>query len=433
MRDVNCPSDIRKRGIKKDGVSKSCPPSLRAGSPSFQNVKNVSNDKNQKISQRVALEKIRESSQTGKSRNRTITGDEGTKPENSFAKTKHTLCHIDVQSVQHLQNRQSSFEMEGQITALIAKLDQEEAEQKQERRIRIIDSTHKWCSCLPKPHQEKMISLGEKFLRRMDCTMCFLIVAYRMLAKANWNRSMVAVDIKQAALYAISKGWHVKSGDFHDYPFTREEFAVSAATYLDKIPADVPEDPFRALNIVVSHLPHSCAKLVSKGKVACPCCRASCDVSIPSFTSNISWTMDDWSDIATCLASSDPNPWMQSYGWHAANCDRSDHEPSVTAFCSWTLLELHLHRPDDFPTLLDSQKLYMDPSLSPMDGQIVGLVCSNTRNFTDSSRHYWFVEVEDGALRYAFDSLKGLQRLTQELAKKLFVTGVLWPEKKSCP
>ncbi len=174
--------------------------------------------------------------------------------------------------------------------------------------------------------------------------------------------------------------------------------------------------------IAISHLPHSCAKLFSKGKVACPYCRASCDVSIPSFTSNVSWTMANWTDIATCLNSSEPNPWMQSYGWHAANCDRSDHEPNVIAFGSWTLLELHLHRPDDFPTLLDSQKLQMDPSLSLMNGQILGFVCTNTRNFTDSSR---FVETEDGALRYAFDSLKGLQRLTQDLAKKLFVTGVL--------
>ena len=135
--------------------------------------------------------------------------------------------------------------------------------------------------------------------------------------------------------------------------------------------------------------------------------------------------MTNWTDIATCLNSSEPNPWMQSYGWHAADCGRSDHEPNVIAFDSWTLLELHVHRPDDFPTLLDSQKLNSDPSLALMNGQILGFVCTNTRNFTDSSMHYWFVETEDGALRYAFDSLKGLQRLTQDLAKKLFVTGVL--------
>ena len=62
--------------------------------------------------------------------------------------------------------------------------------------------------------------------------MCFLIVAYRMLAKANWSRTMVAVDVKQAALYAISKRWYVKSDNFHDYR-------------------------------------SSCAKLFSKGKMTC--------------------------------------------------------------------------------------------------------------------------------------------------------------------
>ena len=39
--------------------------------------------------------------------------------------------------------------------------------------------------------------------------------------------------------------------------------------------------------------------------------------------------------------------------------------------------------------------------------------------------HYWFVEVAGGMLCHVFDSLKGLQRLTQDIAKKLFVRGVL--------
>ena len=166
-----------------------------------------------------------------------------------------------------------------------------------------------------------------------------------MLAKANWTRSMVAVDIKPAALYAISKGWYVKASDFRDYPFTREEFAVSAAKYLDKIPADAPEDPFRALCIVISHLPFSCAKLFSKGQVSCPYCLESYEVSFPSFTSRVSWTMANWTDLATCLNSAEPNPWMHSFGWHATECNRSDHIPNVTAFESWTLLELRLHQP----------------------------------------------------------------------------------------
>ena len=319
----------------------------------------------------------------------------------------------------------STDQVDSHIIDLIAKIKQESAEQKQERLARVTDATQKWCSCLPKAHQERIISLGEKFLRRMDSTLCFLIVVYRMLAKANWTRAMVAVDIKQAALYAISKGWYVKAGDFRDYPFTREEFAVSAATYLDKIPTDAPEDPFRALYIVISHLPTSCAKLFSKGQVSCPFCFACCEVSFPSLTSRISWTMSDWTDLATCLDSAEPNPWMHSHGWHTTECNRSDHIPTITAFESWTLLELHLHQPADFPTLIESQKMTCDPSLVAKNGQILGFVCTNTRNFNDPNMHYWFIEVENGALRYAFDSLKGLQRLTQETAKKLIVTGVL--------
>ncbi len=97
---------------------------------------------------------------------------------------------------------------------------------------------------------------------------------------------MIAIDVKQAALCAISKGWYVKAEDFDEYPFTREEFAVSAATYLDQIPADTPEDPFRAINVVISHLPHSCTKLFSQGIITCPYCHASCEVPIPSFITN---------------------------------------------------------------------------------------------------------------------------------------------------
>ena len=88
-------------------------------------------------------------------------------------------------------------------------------------------------------------------------------------------------------------------------------------------------------------------------------------------------------------------------GWHEADCERSDHLPSVTKLCSWVLLELHLHQPDAFPALLDSLKVHMDPSLTSLGGQIVGFVCTDSKDFEDSSRHYWFVELEDGQLRYA--------------------------------
>ena len=425
IKDVKHNADSRKRGVKKDLVSKSCPPMLRATSPKMNVKQSESKERNQRALQRVTLSKTRDSSQTGKSRNRLMGKDESVVPETPFLQNGYGPDSEVSRLTQQMQDMKGVGQVDCQIVDLIAKIEQENAEQKRERLARVTDATQKWCSCLPSSHQERIISLGEKFLRRMDSTLCYLIVVYRMLAKASWTRSMVAVDIKQAALYAISRGWYVKASDFRDYPFTRGEFAVSAATYLDKIPPDAPEDPFRALYIVISHLPFSCAKLFSKGQVSCPYCLESCEVSFPSFTSRVSWTMENWTDLATCLNSAEPNPWMHSFGWHATECNRSDHIPNVIAFESWTLLELHLHQPGDFPTLIDSQKLTSDPSLSIMNGQILGFVCANTRDFDDPNKHYWFVEVAGGALRHVFDSLKGLQPLTQDIAKKLFVTGVL--------
>ena len=45
------------------------------------------------------------------------------------------------------------------------------------------------------------------FLKTMNGTLCYLMVAFRMLAKALWTARMVCVHVRQAALYAISKGW----------------------------------------------------------------------------------------------------------------------------------------------------------------------------------------------------------------------------------
>ena len=129
--------------------------------------------------------------------------------------------------------------------------------------------------------------------------------------------------------------------------------------------------------------------------------------------------MDGWVDLATCLKHADPIPWVRQHGWHEANCERSDHVTRVTNLCSWVLLELHLPKPDVFPTLLESLKLHLDPSLSVLEGDVIGLVCTNSRDFEDSSRHYWFVEFEGGNPRYVYDSLDGLQRLTQEVAKNI--------------
>ena len=221
MKDVKHSADSRKRGVKKDLVSKSCPPTLRTASPRISLSQNEPRERNQRAMQRAAFAKIRDSSQTGRGRNKDTGGEEAIIIETTHVQAEHASNLVGPQLTQQMHNLESAEQVDCHIIDLIAKIEQESAEQKRERLVRITDATQKWCSCLPKAHQERIISLGEKFLRRMDSTLCFLIVVYRMLAKANWTRSMVAVDIKQAALYAISKGWHVKALDFRDYPFTR--------------------------------------------------------------------------------------------------------------------------------------------------------------------------------------------------------------------
>ena len=53
---------------------------------------------------------------------------------------------------------------------------------------------------------------------------------------------MVSIDVRQAAVVAISKGWFVKSGSFNAYPFTRAELALAAGSYLGKITPSVADD-----------------------------------------------------------------------------------------------------------------------------------------------------------------------------------------------
>lgn len=71
-----------------------------------------------------------------------------------------------------------------------------------------------------------------------------------MLSKAPCTRGMISVDIRHAALFAISKGWYLQVSEFKDYPFTSAELAVAAATYLEQIPPDVPDDPFYTLSTI---------------------------------------------------------------------------------------------------------------------------------------------------------------------------------------
>ena len=97
------------------------------------------------------------------------------------------------------------------------------------------DAGEKWLSQMPDLKRNNIEKLAIQFLLAMDSTLCFFTVSLRMIALAPWKDSMVSIDVRQAAVVAISKGWCVKSVSFEAYPFTRAELALAAGSYLGKM------------------------------------------------------------------------------------------------------------------------------------------------------------------------------------------------------
>ena len=317
-------------------------------------------------------------------------------------------------------------QVDADIIDLVKKLSKEEKEQETLMKTEINDAVHKWCATYPAAHQIRVAHVAFKFRCRISSTICFLVAAYRLLAKAPWTTNMIAVDIKQAAFYAISKGWSLKDPTAGDFPFSVAELAVAAATYLEQIPPGVPEDPFYALFVMLGFLPPVCSKLFSTVTLTCSHCLATCTAPCPFFNTHVTWAMTDWVDFATALAEATMHPWVQSQGWHAEGCNMSQHLIDLKTMTSWVLLQLQPEHHDKYPFVCDSMNLAKDQSLLRINATITGLLCSNSRSQQDRHRHYWVVEFENGIPKYVFDSLQGRQRLTTELAKKLRVFGVLF-------
>lgn len=70
------------------------------------------------------------------------------------------------------------------IVDLVKRLEREDAEAEMVMKAGISDSVQKWCSKLPIAHKQRIAHIALNFLRRIDSTICFLVAAYRMLAKA---------------------------------------------------------------------------------------------------------------------------------------------------------------------------------------------------------------------------------------------------------
>ena len=358
------------------------------------------------------------------------------KQKGSIARNKNHMLHrqVDVSKpvaipvppdVEMSPRKTKSDHVDADIVDLVQKLCQEEQEEEALMKADINDAIQKWCSLYPTAHQSRVSHVAFKFRLRISSTICFLVAAYRLLAKAPWTTNMIAVDIKQAALYAISKGWSLKNPTAGDFPFTVAELAVAAATYMEQIPPGVPEDPFYALFVMLGFLPPECSKLFSTVTLTCPHCLATITAPCPFFNTHVTWTMSEWVDLATALTEATLHPWVQSQGWHAEGCNMREPITHLQKIDSWVLLQLQPEKHDDYPLVRDSMHLAKDRSLQQICATVNGFLCSNSKSQHDRYRHYWVVEFENGVPKYAFDLLQGKQRLTAELAKKLRVFGVL--------
>ena len=166
--------------------------------------------------------------------------------------------------------------------------------------------------------------------------------------------------------------------------------------------------------------------MFSRAEVTCPFCHAKSNGVVPTFSSCISWKDQTWGNLKQALSHAQPFVGYLPRNWHAEGCNRDDQNPKLTKLGKWLYLELRPYpvlRNDFFPFLSESISLILDDSLCTEGLYVDCLVCSNLS--AGESRHYWLVEVSEGRMHQVYDSLQGVQPLTQEVYRMLQVTGVL--------
>ena len=284
------------------------------------------------------------------------------------------------------------------------------------------DAGEKWLLQVPNQKRNDIEKFAVQFLLTMDSTLCFFTISLRVIALAPWKDSMVSIDVRQAAVVAISKGWFVKGDLFAAYPFTRAELALAAGSYLGKITPNLAEDATVALRAIVELLPIACDEFFAQVSLACPFCHAKAVGAAPIFSTAVTWKSDEWVNLKKTLE--EATPFVSSFpaNWHAPTCDRAEFVPTTAEFGPWAFLEFRPYpfRDDFFPLLSEAASLLADTSLIDLGLEVVGLVCSNI--VAGNNRHYWLVECSKGKPQTIYDSLKGVQKITRELYRTLSVT-----------
>ena len=272
------------------------------------------------------------------------------------------------------------------------------------------------------------------FLKSMNGTLCYLMVAFRMLAKAPWTARMVCVHVRQAAIYAISKGWFFHTLTSHGIHFSRAELALAAGTFLGDLTPSLPDDPDQPLFLIIHELPHICADLFSTGKAVCKYCGQTKSMPVPTFASAISWSTPAWKSLKHCLEQDcTPFPWIlnpKDTSWHEKDCVRQEVDIIDVQVGPWAYVSLRGENIEDFPAYSTVSEILQDTSLKSQGLTIRAMVCCNI--LETGARHFWLLEIENGKPAGLFDSLQGLMPITVEVTRKLRITGFLLVKAQSC-
>ena len=301
-------------------------------------------------------------------------------------------------------------------------------------KLAIHEVNHKWHPDDDEDFRKSAGCYALSFLRSMNGTLCYLTVALRMLAKAPWVSSMVSVHVRQAAIYAISQGWYVNTHLTHGINFCRAELALAAGTFQGDLTPNLPDDSDYPLFLVIHELPHNFAELFSRGSALCKCCGGMKEFPVPTFATEHNWTSTSWAGLRHCLENKcTPFPWIINPGdrsWHRNECLRDDVDVIDIQFGPWMYVSFRTSDLDAFPQFSTISEILQDASLEHRGLAIKGFICSNVQD--GNSRHYWFLEVENGKIEGIYDLLNGLCPVTVEISKKLRVTGIVLIKPQSC-
>ena len=316
-------------------------------------------------------------------------------------------------------------------------VDVEDAQQQRKIRDRakaaakVQDASTKWLANIDADTRNKVESTAVQILLSMHATFCYYVVAMRLLTKAPWTENMVSIDVRQAALVAISKGWYLSSNTGGSFPFSPAELAIAAGLYEGIIEPAAQDDVTHGLKVIIDHLSQECDTFFTKAKAYCPNCGASTTGLIHILSTPITWIGHEWTTLKDAVFNAVPLLGRAEGSWHALQCQRPETTFTIDTLGRWIYLEFRpLSRlstteqnANFFPSIASVRSILTDASLQEESIEITGFVCSDVSEWPNA--HYWLAEVRNGQIQGTYDSLKGLQQLTTDVWKKLRVTGLL--------